>query len=73
MNDKRCAIFLGDIGFATTNLDIDYEDVYVSKRNEITAITSLRRIFGSHSEAKRELEKWLPEWSDAKIVEESEL
>ena len=42
-------------------------------RNSVVFARWIIRIYGSHSEAKRELEKWLPEWPDAKIVDEVDL
>ena len=68
MNGIRCAI----------SLELsEFGPVYVSKYLERTGtnvnVKRHARIFGSHSEAKRELEKWLPEWPDARIVDEVEL
>jgi hypothetical protein len=69
MNGKRCAIWL--------SLSI-HGPLYVAKYNAVNCTTNVNihrhvRLFGSHSEAKRELAKWLPEWPDAKIVDEVEL
>lgn len=71
MNGKRCAILLGVRAFAVGDDDVDEEEVFVSPRGAPCAWRI--RIFGSHSEAKRELTKWLPAWPDAKIVEERDL
>lgn len=71
MNGKRCAIRLGKAADSWYNYD---DWCYVKRRGpEPTIITSRACIFGSHSEAKRELKKWLPAWPDAKIVEEMDL
>lgn len=67
MNGKRCAIFL--VNDPVTADDI--RSTYVSPHGGLTC--HWPRIFGSHSEAKRELTKWLPAWPDAKIVDEAEL
>jgi hypothetical protein len=68
MNGKRCAILV------TEATNQDECDGYASKLPvKLTMLTDYIRIFGSHSEAKRELTKWLPEWPDARIVDEEEL
>lgn len=70
MNGKRCAIFLGIIKLGGPVYPID-TNYFVSSRYGITCYWP--RIYGSHSEAKRELKKWLQEWPNAKIVEEGDL
>ena len=71
MNGKRCAIFLGTFNCGPPHAQYDvtlYVSVWRTEHNKEFA-----RIFGSHSEAKRELKKWLPAWPGAKIVEERDL
>jgi hypothetical protein len=73
MNGIRCAIRL-HIGKGTCGMPtfIRYRKSCMFKLNT-THVPQNARIFGSHSEAKRELAKWLPEWPDARIVDEVEL
>ena len=72
MNGIRCAISLDEVIVTTMDGDKRNIGAFVSYWNTAHH-KSFTRIFGSHSEAKRELEKWLPEWTDARIVDEVEL
>lgn len=73
MNGKRCAVLLGDrcvFEGKVINLGYDYS---VTVTGHAAGVVQIRRIFGSHSEAKRELPKWRDEWPHARIVDEGEL
>lgn len=73
MNGKRCAIHLGmRCVYEGRFLNLGY-NYRVTITGHATGSGGIRRIFGSHSEAKRELVKWLPSWPDATIVEEMDL
>lgn len=68
MNGKRCAILLELSEFGPV-----YVDKYRSSQGTKINVRRWACIFGSHSEAKRELAKWLPAWPNAKIVNEEDL
>lgn len=71
MNGKRCAIYLGTLTSGGPEYP-RYTNYFASTWND-AHYSTFARIFGSHSEAKRELVKWLPSWPDATIVEEMDL
>lgn len=73
MNGKRCAIRIARDEFNCEDLFVSTFGGCVVLGEFSGGLAKYLRIFGSHSEAKRELEKWLPAWPDAKIVDEGDL
>lgn len=63
MNGIRCAIFLLTDGYRRPIFVGDGVPEYFMRA----------RIFGSHSEAKRELRHWTDSYPDARIVDEVDL
>jgi hypothetical protein len=72
VNGKRCAIRLGEMEIPRVQPAPFMVTKYIAPWGT-TSTKDCARIFGSHSEAKRELAKWLPGWPNAKIVDEVEL
>jgi hypothetical protein len=64
VNGIRCAILLEE----TRNR---WGDFYVSHWGATCGAPA--RVFGSHSEAKKQLPKWVKQWPEAQIVDEVDL
>lgn len=67
MKRNRCAIRLGErclFNGKTVGLGYSY---YVSVGGCSSALEKLRRIYGSHSEAKKQLPKWRDEWPSSTL------
>lgn len=71
MNGIRCAISLEE----TEEVDdgINLERWLTKWGARYLLFPRLIRIFGSHSEAKRELKHWIDEYPDARIIDEGDL